>query len=164
MRWVFLRSITELEPGKFVRGTARFPGELELFGDHFPGWPVVPGVLLLEAMAQLAGKGIGYSVRSQRGDWPFPILSMMHNVKFRKFVRPDQEIELEADFESLRDESASLRVRTRYEGRVMAQADQVFVFNAVPLEDPEACAKLEATERGELQRLWPGFRPEAWDR
>jgi 3-hydroxyacyl-[acyl-carrier-protein] dehydratase len=163
MRWVFLRSITELEPGRIIRGTARFPSDLELFQDHFPGWPVVPGVLLLEAMAQLAGKGIGYSVRLQRGDWPFPILSMMQNVKFRKFVRPDEEIELEAEFEALRDESAALRVRTRLNGRTMAQADQVFVFNAVPLEDPTHRAKLEDTEKGELARLWPGFEAAAWD-
>ena len=38
----------------------------------------------MESLAQIAGKLIGYTVRKQRGDWPFPILSMMHNVKFRK--------------------------------------------------------------------------------
>lgn len=162
MRWVFLSRIDELVPGEVVRGEASFPPELELFADHFPEWPVVPGVLLLEAMAQLAGKGIGYTVRLRRGDWPFPILSMMSGVKFRRFVRPGEILALEAVFDGLRDESCAMKVRARVDGRLVAQADQVFVFNAVPLEDPDACARLEAAERGELARLWAGFDAAGW--
>lgn len=162
MRWVFLERIDALEPGRHIRGSATFPADLELFADHFPGWPVVPGVLLLEAMAQLAGKAIGYTVRLDRGDWPFPILSMMRDVKFRRFVRPGQRVELEAEIEALREESASVRARARVAGRVVAQARQVFVFNAVPLEDPAERARIEAVEGSELARLWEGFDPDVW--
>src|SRR4051794_5052614 len=128
MRWLLVSRIDEVVPGHSVRGVSTFPADLELFRDHFPRFPVVPGVVLLESMAQLAGKGIGYTVRLQRGDWPFPILSMMNGVKFRKFVRPDEEVGLEADFDTLRDDSAVMKVRARVEGRVVAQAEQVFVF------------------------------------
>lgn len=139
-----------------------WPEDLEIFQDHFPGWPVVPGVLQLEAMAQLAGKAIGYTVRQQRGDWPFPILSMIRDVKFRRFVKPGQEVILEADFVALRDESAIMKVRSRVDGKIMAQAEEVFVFNAVPLEDNADSARLEAVEGAELARLWPGFDPKVW--
>lgn len=164
MRWRFLDRIDTLVPGERVCGAATFPAELPLFQDHFPGWPVVPGVILLETLAQLAGKGIGYTVRLNRGDWPFPILSMIDGVKFRRFVRPDQEVALEAVFEALRDESAAMRVKARVDGRVVAQAQQVFVFNAVPLEDADDAARLERLEGAELARLWPGFDPSVWSR
>lgn len=164
MRWRFLDRIDSLEPGERITGAATFPASLELFEDHFPGWPVVPGVILLETLAQLAGKGIGYTVRQQRGDWPFPILSMVDGVKFRRFVRPDQEVALEATFRALREESAAMRVKARVDGRVVAQADQVFVFNAAPLEDPADARRLEQLEGAELARLWPGFDPAVWRR
>ncbi len=157
MRWRWVDRIDALELGQSARGRVSFPSDSFFFGDHFPGFPVVPGVILLEAMAQLSGKLIGYTVRKQRGDWPFPILSMANNVKFRKFVRPEEVVELEARFVELREESAIMSVRAKVDGRVNAQAEEVFVFNAVPLASPEEGAKLEALERAELARLWPEY-------
>jgi 3-hydroxyacyl-[acyl-carrier-protein] dehydratase len=156
MRWVFLHAIDDLVPGQRAVGRATFPADLPLFADHFPGWPVVPGVLLAEAMAQLAGKLIGYTVRLQRGDWAMPILSMMNGVKFRKFVLPDQPVTLEAELVALREESAAVRVKARVDARIVAQAEQIFVFNPAPLARADA-ARLERAEAAELARLWSGF-------
>ena len=157
VRWRWVDRIDAIEIGVRARGRVRFPPDMFFFGDHFPGFPVVPGVILLEAMAQLSGKLIGYTVRKQRGDWPFPILSMANNVKFRKFVRPDEDVELETSFIELREESAIMSVRAKVGGRVNAQAEEVFVFNAVPLASAEESDRLEALERAELARLWPEY-------
>ena len=157
MRWRWVDRIETMELGTSARGWVTFPTDTFFFADHFPGFPVVPGVILLEAMAQLSGKLIGYTVRKERGDWPFPILSMANNVKFRKFVRPDQEVVLETKFIALRDESAVMDVRTRVDGKVVAQAEETFVFNAVPIGTAEECSRLEAIERAELARLWRGY-------
>jgi 3-hydroxymyristoyl/3-hydroxydecanoyl-(acyl carrier protein) dehydratase len=108
----------------------------------------------MEALAQLAGKLIGYSVRQDRGDWPFPILSMMNSVKFRRFVRPDETVLLSVKIDSLREEMAGVSVRARVNGKVVAQAEQVFVFNAVPLADEADRLRVEALERAHLERLW----------
>jgi 3-hydroxyacyl-[acyl-carrier-protein] dehydratase len=162
MRWLFLSHIDELDPGRFVRGQAVFPADLKLFEDHFPRFPVVPGVILLETLAQLSGKAIGYTVRKERGDWPFPILSMMNNVKFRKFVKPGEIVQLEAEFDRLLDAAAVMKVKARTEGKVVAQAEQTFVFNAVPIENPVDREFLEQTEAGQLAQLWPGFDPKTW--
>lgn len=162
MRWIFLDHIHELRPGEYIQGEVSFPPHLEIFEDHFPGWPVVPGVLLLEALAQLSGKAIGYTVRWTRGDWPFPILSMIRGVKFRRFVRPGERVVLQAEFTALRDESAGMKVRALVDDKVVAQAEQIFVFNALPLEDPAERERLEAVEGSELARLWPDFDPEVW--
>ena len=86
MRWLLVDVIDTLETGVQATGRKTWHEGEAFFEDHFPSFPVVPGVLLMEALAQLAGKLIGYTVRQERGDWPFPILSMMNGVKFRKFV------------------------------------------------------------------------------
>ena len=157
MRWGLVDRIDELVAGESARGVRVYPPDLPLFQDHFPRFPVVPGVLILESLAQLSGKLIGYTVRRERGDWPFPILSMMDRVKFRKFVPPGVEITLESRLKAVRDEMAVVQVRARVDRKVHSQAEQIFVFNAVPLEDPEASADLEAIERSELARLWADF-------
>ena len=157
MRWRWLSRIDHIELGRSATGAMVFPAESPFFEDHFPGFPVVPGVLLLEAMAQLSGKLIGYSVRKDRGDWPFPILSMANNVKFRKFVRPEETACFESVILELREESAVVAVKTRVDGRVVAQAEEVFVFNAVPLASAAESERLEKIERAELARLWAGY-------
>jgi 3-hydroxymyristoyl/3-hydroxydecanoyl-(acyl carrier protein) dehydratase len=157
MRWGLVDRIDELVAGEFARGVRTYPSDLPLFDDHFPNFPVVPGVLIMESLAQLSGKLVGYTVRRDRGDWPFPILSMMNRVKFRKFVPPDTEIQLHAQLKALRDEMAAVEVRARVSKKVYAQAEQIFVFNAVPLKDPGASEDLEAIERSELIRLWADY-------
>ena len=154
MRWLLVDVIDELVINSIVRGRKTYQADEEFFQDHFPAFPVVPGVLIMESLAQIAGKLIGYSVLQNRGDWPFPILSMMNNVKFRKFIPPATEIALEAELTSLRDEMAVVKVRARVGKKIHARAEQVFVFNAVPISDPEERERVERIESAELRRLW----------
>ena len=157
MRWLLVDRIDTLVAGESAQGAKTWPVESRFFEDHFPKFPVVPGVLLLEALAQLAGKLIGYTVRTERGDWPFPILSMMNGVKFRKFVRPDDEVILETRLISLREEMAVVQSKAKCAGRTVAQAEQIFVFNAVPLENDEDRATVERLERTQLKALWAAY-------
>lgn len=160
MRWLLVDAIDELVADERITGRVCFPPDTPFFADHFPGFPVVPGVIILEALAQLSGKLIGYSVRLNRGDWPFPILSMANHVKFRRFVRPDEVIRLESKIISLREEMAAVQVKARVGKRVHAQAEQIFVFNAVPLADEAEKARVERLERTYLRQLWADYPEE----
>ena len=153
MRWFLVDSIDQLTVGDCAVGSKTYHKHEEFFQDHFPGFPVVPGVLIMESLAQISGKLIGYTVRQQRGDWPFPILSMMNRVKFRKFVPPETEITLETKIKILKEESALVDVKAKVGSKVHAQAEQLFVFNSVPLAEGES-ERLEELERRELLRLW----------
>ena len=62
---------------------------------------------------------------------------------------------MEAELTSLRDEMAAVKVKARVGKKVHARAEQVFVFNAVPISDSVERERVERIESAELRRLWP---------
>lgn len=92
----FLTRIVELRPGAFGEGVWTVSGTEEMFAGHFPGDPVVPGVLIVESMAQLAGL-VGFDL-GEDASTRRVVLSHV-NVKFLAAVRPPADIHLRARLE-----------------------------------------------------------------
>ncbi|MDY0060188.1 MAG: 3-hydroxyacyl-ACP dehydratase FabZ family protein [Myxococcota bacterium] len=157
MRWVFLDRITDLQPGLEATGLKAISGEADYFREHFPDFPVMPGVLLLEALAQLSGKLLEATVLQQRGLWVWPILSMMDKVKFKQFVRPGQTVQLHTKLVELRDESGLCRVRATVDGKQTTSAEQIFVFDPAGLDTEEGRRKLARHEDLAFTIAWEGW-------
>jgi 3-hydroxyacyl-[acyl-carrier-protein] dehydratase len=87
--FVFIDSIRELAAGERAVGEKTFPRADPIFRGHFPGDPLVPGVLLVEALAQVAGCAAGQPGRPMR-------LAAIKGVKFPNSARPDELISLAA--------------------------------------------------------------------
>lgn len=85
--FLFLREVEELVPGESGRARQVFPASAEFFRGHFPGRPVVPGVLLTESVAQLAGIVAGMG----RPGAQF-FLTAVRNMKFPTAAGPDEEL------------------------------------------------------------------------
>lgn len=83
MRWLWLDRIEECTPGVTAVATKTFSGEEPFFADHFPGMPIVPGVLQVEMMAQMAGKCIALA---QPGI--LPVLGSIKSAKFYHNINP----------------------------------------------------------------------------
>lgn len=157
MRWHFLQNINSLEIGESAEGHIDFSGDEPFFADHFPGFPVVPGVLQIEALAQISGKLIEVSIFDRYKRWTWPILSMVRKSKFRRFVKPGQRLQLNTQLKTLRDESALVRVYASVEGKKTCDAELMFVFNPDDLDSDEAQLRLESLERENLANLWAGY-------
>jgi 3-hydroxyacyl-[acyl-carrier-protein] dehydratase len=105
--FVFLSEVRELAPGDRAAAVWRLTGDEDFFAGHFPGRPVVPGVLIGEALAQLAGL-VGFSggdptaqqAEAVSGAAPpaAPALLSQVNLKFLRPVTPPAEIALSAEW------------------------------------------------------------------
>ncbi len=160
MRWVFLDRIDELQPGERAVGRKGVGGAEDYFTDHFPGFPVVPGVVQVEALAQLSGKLVEVTIWDQLRRWAWPILSMVRKAKFRRFVRPGDTLVLKSELLMLREESALCKVRGEVDGTPTCDAELLFVFNPEDLQSRFEQQRLEESERINLSLLWSGY--DAW--
>lgn len=129
MRFVLIDRILELTPGVSIVAEKTLSSDEELFLDHFPGFPVVPGVLLTEMMAQAAGKCLD-SEGKNRGK---AMLGKIVSATFRKWVRPDETAVINARIDSNREGYAIASCTVDVEGTKVCSAELFFAF--VPMKE-----------------------------
>jgi 3-hydroxyacyl-[acyl-carrier-protein] dehydratase len=88
--------IIEIEPGKRSVGIKNFTINEPFFQGHFPELPIVPGVLIIEAMAQVAGVMISYCNEEELKDKVF-LFAGIDKARFRRPVVPGDQVRLETD-------------------------------------------------------------------
>ena len=130
MRYLLLDRITALEP---TRATAVKCVSLadDVFADHFPGHPVMPGALVLEAFAQLGGVLVEAAMREKGRDDLHALLTMVDRARFRQMVRPGDRLDLEAVCLAASEDGGQVRAASRVEGKVAAEAELTFAFARV---------------------------------
>lgn len=124
MRFVLVDRIHSLEPGVRVVASRTIPPDEDYFADHFPGFPVVPGVLLTEMMGQAAAKALDVQ-RSPRGK---AMLAKILSASFRQWVRPGDEVLLHGEITANTERYANADCRAEVNGRPVAQASLFFTF------------------------------------
>lgn len=97
--FLFLDEVTEFRKGEWGRGKFIVHEELDFFRGHFPGNPVLPGVIMVEAAAQL---GAFLLLSQDEYSGKIVYFAGIENVKFRRVVRPGEVLELEVRLERTR--------------------------------------------------------------
>jgi 3-hydroxyacyl-[acyl-carrier-protein] dehydratase len=87
--FIFVDQVYAHVPGESAEAVKVFPAQTPFFAGHFPGAPLVPGVILVEALAQTAGLAAGQEGKSFR-------LAAIKTMKFPGSVGPDEEVRLQA--------------------------------------------------------------------
>lgn len=129
MRFLFIDRIVSLVPGQSVVATRTVPVDDDYFQDHFPGFPVLPGVLLTETMGQAAAKCLD-AQGLPRGK---AMLARILSASFRQWVRPGDKLRLSATIVSNEDRFATAACEAEVGGRAVAQAKLFFSF--MPIEN-----------------------------
>ena len=124
----FVDTVEIIEPDRVVRTTKWLDPGLSFFADHFPGSPLMPGVLLVESGAQAAGVLWGNILRAS--ERPRFALAQVVTFKIQRPVEPGQTIEVRAELERNFGALAQFVIEIREKGETVAAGRVILARNA----------------------------------
>jgi 3-hydroxyacyl-[acyl-carrier-protein] dehydratase len=134
--------ITTLDvPGRRIVISCQVPEQSPVFEGHFPGYPILPGVLLIEVMAQTGG----WLVLAANGFAKMAFLIQVEKAKMRSFVAPGQVLEAEAILLHEGSGYAVVKASIVAEGKKVAEAE--IRYGVVPFPNETLRAAMLATAR-----------------
>ena len=120
--FLFVDGILELEPGRRVVGFKDVRPEEDYFRGHFPGNPIMPGVLILEAMAQVGGVLLMRTLNAN-AEKKVIYFTGIDRAKFRRPVVPGDQLRLTCEILQLRSRTCRMRGQALTEDKLAAEAE-----------------------------------------
>jgi 3-hydroxyacyl-[acyl-carrier-protein] dehydratase len=115
--------VTDVEPGRSIRGYKNVSVNEPFFTGHFPGNPVMPGVLMIEAMAQLAGILAFRTKNRKAADGSLYYLGGTDNVRFKRPVRPGDRLDMDATILADKLRVMKFQCTARVDGELACSAE-----------------------------------------
>jgi len=122
--------ILEFEPGRRIVGLKNVTINEPFFQGHFPGAPVMPGVLIIEAMAQVGAVLIYHDLPDR--DRKLVYFTGIENAKFRRPVVPGDQLRLEMEELNRRSNFGKMRGHVTVDGKLVAEAIALFAIAERP--------------------------------
>jgi len=122
VRWIWIDKFIEFDSGRRAVAIKNVTLAEEHLHDHFPGYPVMPESLCIEAMAQTAGILVGEAAKFQEK----VILAKIKKAVFFHYIKPGDTLKLEASIESFAPEAASTTGKVTCDGKLLAEIDLMF--------------------------------------
>lgn len=147
MRFLLIDRITAWDPGKSGTAIKNVALSEDFFDDHFPLKPIMPGVLIIEGMAQLSGLVIEEGIRRDTGRAIKALMSIVEKAKFRIPVYPGDTLEYRSVVQSINEDGAKAAGRAFVNQELVAECSLLFSFHENRNE------RLE-TRRSEILSFW----------
>jgi 3-hydroxyacyl-[acyl-carrier-protein] dehydratase len=119
MRFTLIDRIIEIEPGARITGVKTLSMSEEYLADHFPHFPVMPGVLMLEAMTQAGAWLVRYSEDFSHS---IVVLKEAVNVKYGQFLEPGQTLLVAGEILKSGESETKLKAHGMVDGRIIVSA------------------------------------------
>jgi 3-hydroxyacyl-[acyl-carrier-protein] dehydratase len=123
--------VIELDPPHRAVGIKQVTVNEPFFQGHFPGYPVMPGVLIVEAMAQVGGVAV---LSSEDYQDKLALFAGIDNVRFKRQVRPGDTLRLEVELQQIRRGIGMGSGTATVEGKLACRGDIMFAL----VDKPEA--------------------------
>lgn len=123
--FLFVDEVTDIKPGQSAAGRWKLRGEEAFFEGHFPGRPTLPGVLMVESLAQLGGIAL---LCDERYAGTLPLFGGIDKARFRRQVTPGDTLELEVVLDQLGTAAGKGTGTAKVDGKVACQASMLFVI------------------------------------
>jgi 3-hydroxyacyl-[acyl-carrier-protein] dehydratase len=117
--------IIEIEPLKRAVGIKNVTANEQFFQGHFPGKPIMPGVLLLEAMAQVGGVAMLYG---EKFSGKLAVFAGIDRVKFRRPVVPGDQVRMVAEIVKVRGTMGKIWAEAFVDGDLVAEGEFLFAL------------------------------------
>ena len=123
--FLFVTELTDIEPGRSATGSWTLTGDEAFFAGHFPGRPTLPGVLMVEALAQLGGVAV---LADARYAGRLPLFGGIERARFRRQVLPGETLDLEVTLGRLSARAGRGSGRASVGGETACEAELLFIL------------------------------------
>ncbi|MEO8305335.1 MAG: 3-hydroxyacyl-ACP dehydratase FabZ [Betaproteobacteria bacterium] len=128
--------ITYIDEKKAIKGIKNVTMNEPFFQGHFPGYAVMPGVLVIEALAQIASILAWQISGRSPGDGTIIFFAAIDNARFRRQVRPGDQLVLESEVERMVRGVGKFAVRAKVDGEICAEANLMAAMRMPPKNEP----------------------------